>query len=159
MPRLPPLWQIRSTKGPVADDSGAQERSGLLVAEGGGNGVGIAFVYYYVVGIAPIEVPPGEEGGDAQILPSGHTEPAHSTGLSQPGHTDSVSWAEADRARSEFVDDADHLVAWDNSIMIGRQITLRQVEIGAAHPADLDMEADVTRLGDGHSTGDLGEGV
>jgi hypothetical protein len=43
--------------------------------------------------------------------------------------------------------------------MIGRQITLRQVEIGAAHPADLDMEAEVTRLGDGHSTGDLGEGV
>jgi len=112
-----------------------------------------------MVGIAPIEVPPGEEGGDAQILPSAHTESAHATGLGEPGHTDSVSWAEADRARSEFVDDADHLVPWDDSIMLGRQITLRQVEIGAAHPADPDMEADVTPLGDGHGAGDLREGV
>jgi hypothetical protein len=67
--------------------------------------------------------------------------------------------AEAARARSEFVDDADHFVARNNSIMLGSQVTLRQVEIGAAHPTDPDMEADVTRLRDGQGAGELGEGV
>ena len=130
-----PGRQVRSSQGPIPDDAGAEQGGGFFIAEIGRQPVGVRLVHHDVVGVAPIEVPAGEQGGLTQVLPPRCAEPAHSTRVGEPRHPDAISHARTGGFWAKQVDGADDLVARDDAGMLGREVAFGQVEIRAAHSA------------------------
>ena len=139
--------QIGLEQGPVSDDAGAQQRRRLSVVEHVGQGVGVPFLDGGVGGVAAVDVPPGEAGGQAQVFPTGEAEAALPAGMAEPGDADPLAGGKAARSWTDPVDHADDLVAGDHPGPLGPKITLGQVEVGAAHAAHPDPHPDLTRPG------------
>ena len=163
----PARRQVGPPERPVADDARAQEGGRLLVGEGRRDDVGEGLVDHQVLGVPAVEVPAGEAGVEAQVLPARHTEAAHPAGVGQPRDAHPVARREAGAPVARPVDHAHHLVARDHQVAGGRQVPLGQVEVGPADAAHRDPDPDLarTRLGDrtlhpgegsrGHRPGDV----
>src|SRR6266851_864091 len=73
------------------------------------------------------------------MLPPATAIVACAASLAQPCDADAIALIEARRADASLVDDANHLVPRDDSRMLWRQITFREVQVSAAHAASLDL--------------------
>ena len=131
----PAVGHLGAAQSAVADDAGAQERCRLNVVEAIGQRVGVGLVDECVVGVAAVDIPPGEPGGQTQVLTARNAEAADATGVRQPGHADTIADAPAGAVRPESVDQADHLVAGCDEVPVRDQIALGEMEVGAAHAA------------------------
>jgi hypothetical protein len=130
---------------PVADDAGAQQRRRLLVLDLLGQGVGEPLVDQARVGVATVDVPAGEGGRRAQVLVAPAAVRAGAVGAAEPRHTDPVADGKPGRAGAERVHPAHDLVARRGGRTVRRQVTLGEVQVGAAHPATADPHSDLAR--------------
>ncbi len=96
----PTFGEVGPQQRPIADDARAEQRCGFDVVEGVGQRVGVGLVHQRVLGVAAVDVPPGETRVDAEVLASAHTEPAHATRVGQPGDADAVAYLPARDAAS-----------------------------------------------------------
>jgi hypothetical protein len=135
---------------PITDDAGTQEWRRLLVSEYVRKAVGELLVYHRVFGVAPVEIPTGEERAHAEVLTTSAAEPADSAGVRQPGDADPFTDVEAVRTGSQTVDGADHLVARNNLGVSRREVSFGQMEIGATDSAGPDPYPHLTGAGFGN---------
>src|SRR5207302_3707561 len=125
--------------------------SGVLVAEDLRELVGVGLVDDRILRVAAVVVPSGEAGLEAQVLSACGAEAAHAAGMAQPGDAGPVPNGEPLGLGPEGVDLAHDLMAGNDAGALGRQIALGQVQIGPAHAAARDADADLVArwLGDG----------
>jgi hypothetical protein len=119
----------------VPDQAGAQQRSGLQVGETFGYRKAETGVGDGILGVAAVDLVPGEPGVLAQVLAPGETVAALAVGPPQPRHPDPVPHREAVRAPSDLLHGADYLVAWDQGQSGIRQLPVNDVQIRPAHGA------------------------
>ena len=145
----------------VADDAGAEQRSGRHGRHAGRQTVDEPGRRHGVLGEAAVHVPAGEQRVLAEVLLPAPAEPAGLVGLVQPRHADAVAHGERRRARlaarrdvlgagSERHDLADDLVAGDDGRAVRRQLALQDVQVGAAHAAGQHPQEDLARTRLGH---------
>ena len=143
----------------VADDSRAQEGSGLDVAEDGWKGIGVLLFDDDVLGVTAVDVPSREPGRDAEVLACARAEPAHSAGVGEPRDADAITLGEAARARTEAVDDPDDFVAGRDAGTARREVALGEVQVGATDPAGEHSYSDLQPSGSGDRPVDEYEGM
>ena len=83
----------------------------------------------------------------AQVLRAAATEAAGAVGPRQPGHSDAIAHREPDAVRAQCVDDTDDLVAGHGVMAMWFEIALGQVQVGAAHAAAANADADLAGPG------------
>ena len=142
-------------QGAVTDDARAQQRCGGHVVELLRHAVGVPLVDQQVFGVATIVVPAGVAGRPAQVLASGTAVATAAAGAAQPGHPDPVAELEAGRrpgGRRFAVrhHPADHLVPGGDVRTALRQVTLADVQAGAADSAGGDLHQHFTGAGCGY---------
>ena len=147
------------TQGPVPDDACAKKRSGLVVAELGGDRVRVPFVDDHVLGVTAVEIPARKEWGDTEVLASRRTEPARPAGVRQPRDSDSGTFVEPDTVRPDAVDGPDDLVPGDDEVAFGEEIPLGQVEVGTTDPTHPHVDADLSPTGKRNRPGDALQGL
>src|SRR5580693_3513471 len=130
---------------PVADDAGAQQRSGVLVVDRLGQLVDESLVGDARVGVTPVHVPPGERRADAQVLGAAAAPGAGPVRAAQPRHAHPGADREPASARTQRVDPADDLMADSYLRALRREIALGQVQVGPADSAAADPDADLAR--------------
>jgi hypothetical protein len=143
--------ELGPAQGAVADDAGAEQRGGVFVVVGVGKPVRVGLGHHGPLRVAAVGVPPGEARVDAQVLGAAPAPSAAAASVPQPGDARPLADREPSAARAEGLDLADDLVARDGGRLARGQIALGQVEIGPAHAAGRDPDADLARagLGDG----------
>ncbi len=144
------LGQVGEAQGAVPDDPGAEERRGGDVVESLGDEVGVGLVDENEFGVAAVEVPTGEARSEAEVLPPRDAEAAPPARGGEPRHADALSFPPACAARPDGVDDAHDLVARRDQVATRREIALGQMQVGSAHPAGEDPDADLAGSGLGH---------
>ena len=92
------VGECGAAQGAVADDAGAQQRRGGIVVEGVRERVRVALVDDGQLREAPVGVPAREARLEAEILRAAAAEPAHPTGVAQPGDPDVCADREPRRA-------------------------------------------------------------
>ena len=132
-------------EGAEADDPGTQQRRSLLGAEAVGEGVGIVRGRHHVLRVTAVPVPTGEFRGGAQVLVASAAVAAHRARTGQPRDPHPVSDGEAGNPCTDFVDDADDLVARHHQVPFGRQVAFRQMQVGPTDPADLHPNPNLAR--------------
>jgi hypothetical protein len=75
----------------------------------------------------------------------------------QPRDANAVTDGEAVCARSEPNNLADHLMPWNHAPVPGRKLTLSEVQVGTAYPADADPDEHLAVLRDRHGKLDQGK--
>ena len=143
------MGEVGQAQRAVADDPRAEERCGRHVVETVGQEVGVGLVDEGELGVAPVDVPAGEARVEAEVLPAGGAEATAPAGVGEPRDADALSLPPAGATRPDRVDGADHLVAGRHQVAVRRQVALGQMQVGPAHPAGEDPEADLpgSRLG------------
>ncbi len=101
--------------------------------------------------IAAIAIPAGEGGRDAEVLGAAATESAAAIGAAEPSDADPITERKPACAITQRIDDSNYLVARGDVVMFGRQISLGQVQIGAADAAAVDLDANLLGKRVGHS--------
>ena len=144
-PESPTRWQVGEGQGAVADDAGAQQGCGRHVVEPVGEGVDEGLGCGDELGVTAVGVPTGEAGIGAQVLPAAGAEPAGATGAAQPGHPHAGTGRDPARAGAVADHRSHHLVARHRAGPVGDQVALGQVQVGAAHPAGVHPDQDLTR--------------
>jgi hypothetical protein len=142
-PETPPTGHMGAEEGPVADDAGAQQRGCLGVAQAVGEPVAERLGHGGVLGEASVGVPARVLRGRAQVLAAAATPPTGATGTPQPGDADPVTQGEPLRACTPCHHVADHLVSGDPAGGPGRQVAVREVQVGAAHTARTHRDDDL----------------
>lgn len=122
-------------EGAVADEPGAEERRGLPVAESRRERKAELLVGNRIFGKAAVNRVPGELRRVAEILAAARAVVAHPAGGTEPGHADPVAHREADRPDAQGRDGTGDLVAADERQGGGGELTVDDVEIGAADAA------------------------
>jgi hypothetical protein len=102
------------------------------------------------VRVAAIAVPASESWRDAQIFGAAAAESTAAVGAAEPSDADPVTQHKPAHAVSDGLDDADHLVARSDIGILGGQVSLSEVQIGAAHAAAVDLDANLSRKRGGH---------
>ena len=154
MPSRPPRRQGGPPEGAVADDPGAQQGCRLGVGEDLGQGVGVGLVDDGELGVAPVGVPTGEGGRQAEVLVAATAEPARPARVAEPRDPDALADGEPRRTGAQLVDHADDLVTGRHIGATRGEIALGQVEVGPAHPAHRHPHAQLARSGMGLGTFD-----
>jgi hypothetical protein len=95
------------------------------------------------VGIAAITIPAGEGWRDAQVLRAAATESAAAVGAPEPSDADPITKRKPACPIAQGIDDSNYLVARGDAWMLGEQVPLGQVQIGAADAAAVDLDADL----------------
>jgi hypothetical protein len=129
-----PLAVAGQAQRPVADQPGAQERRGLQVRIAVGQREAEALVRNRVLGVAAVDVAPGEARALTQVLepsPAVRTLPARPA---QPGHAHPAA---AVHAR------ADDLMAEDQRQVPGPDVAVAQVQVGPADAAGVHADQDL----------------
>ena len=136
---------------PVADQAGAEERGGLEVVVGLGDGKAEALVRDDLLGVAAVELIAGEARAVAQVLPPAQAVTTLAVGPAKPGDADALAGGEAGPAFGHSPDD---LVPGDERQLRVGQLAVDDVEIGSADAARVHGDQHLTGLRDGH--GELG---
>jgi len=142
-----------------ADDSGAQERSGVEIIEGGGDWKDKIGASQRVFGVASVDCVAGKGWRVAKVLFATPAVRASAIGAAEPGNPD-AGWCRASLDRADegvrpyvgiayFDYLADDLVAGDDSRVERREFAFHDVEVGAADSAGEDAEQDVAGVGRG----------
>ena len=155
----PTFGQVGPQQRPIADDARAEQRCGLDVVERIGQRVRVGLVHQRVGGIAAVDVPPGEQRVDAQVLAPAHAEAADAAGVGEPGDSDAVAYLPARHAEARLVDHAHDLMSGRDAPVPWREVALGQMKIRAAHPAGPHFDADLARSGLGDVLLDPGQGT
>ena len=139
--------QLGAAEGTKADDAGAQQRCRLFVAEAVGKGQGVGLVDHRELGVAAVVVPAGEPRGGAEVLVTADAPAAAPARVAQPGDPGALARLEAGGTRPDRIDDADDLVTGNDAPTPRLDVALGEVEVGAAHAARRDADADLARSG------------
>ena len=118
------------TQRAVTDQPAAQQRGRALVGEVVGQRQAEALIGDRVLGEAAVDVAAGEPRVQAEVLAPGGAESAVAIGPAKPRDADAPT----------ILGLADDLVAQDNRQFGGMNLFIAQVQIGAAHPARLDLQ-------------------
>src|SRR5256714_15694329 len=114
----------------VADQAGAEQRSGMQVVIALGQRKTKAFVGHAKLGIAPVDVITGEARVDAKVLETAAAESAALVDRAKPGDPDAVTGREPLRALARCLHPTDDHVA-DHERELGfAQLTVDDVEVG-----------------------------
>src|SRR5205823_2590244 len=97
------------------------------------------------VGVAAVDGPPGELGGDTEVLLPARAELADATRAVKPRHSDAIPEREVLTAVAERVDHADDLVAGNDRQAGQVEVALDDVQVGAAAPARVHAHAHLAR--------------
>ena len=121
----------------VPDHPGAEERRSREVVERGRKDHGEVLGYHDHVGVPAVDRPPGELGGDAQVLLAAPRQNAQIAARAvQPRHADPVADHEAACIPSPRVSTRPHhLMTGHPRAVVAAEIALDDVEIGATAPA------------------------
>src|SRR5206468_634075 len=149
-PELAPRTHLAAPESPVADDTGAEQRGRLGVAEHGWNRVGERLGGHRVVGEATVGVIPSELGALAQVLAPAAARVAGSTRLSEPRDAHALARLEAPRAPADPLDAADDLMARHDRRADERQLAFDDVQVGTAHAARAHAHEDLVGRRRGH---------
>src|SRR5262249_33963874 len=129
--RPEPLGVARESRRGVADQAGAEQRSRLEVGIAVGNREAVALVGDGPFGVAAVEVVAGEASALAEVLAAAEAVAALAVRPAQPRHAEPAA----------VVRDADDLVARDERRLRPLELTVHDVEVGAADPARQDAQA------------------
>ena len=151
-PETPTGRQVRPPQGAVPDDPRAQKGRGIDVRERIGDPVGIPLRYDSQPGKTAVGVPPGVLGGGTEVLRTASTPAAPAARATQPRDSDAVPEGEPARVRPGGHDRPDHLVPGDHARSSRRQVTLDQVQIGAADAARTHLDQHLVGCRRGHRT-------
>src|SRR5581483_4195875 len=126
----------------IADEAGAEQRRGLVVRVAVGQGEAVAVVGDRVLGVAAVDVAPGEPGLRAEVLAARNAEPAPAARPAEPGHTDAAAGIELG-PRSRLHDRRHDLVPQHPGRRRHLDLAVKEMQIGAAHPACVHAEVPV----------------
>jgi hypothetical protein len=136
---------LGAPEGSVPDDARAQQRRRVLVVHGGRKAVGESFVDDAKVGVATVAIPSGECRLDAEVLGAAPAIGAAAVDRAQPRHADPVADREPTGSRPERLDLSHDLVSRSDTGPARGQVTLGEMQVGAAHAATRDPDQDVGR--------------
>jgi hypothetical protein len=141
---------LGSAERAVSDDSGTEERRRLEVAQSGRQPHRERLGHRHRVGVPAVDRPPGELGSDAQVLLAANAELAAPTRPVQPRDADAIADGERHTPVAQGVNDADDLMTRDDGERRQREVTLDDMQIGAATSAcgHSEPHAAVRRLGE-----------
>jgi hypothetical protein len=125
---------------PKAYDAGAKQGGRLEIGERRRQFVYESFRGGGVFGVAAVYCPSGELGIVAKVLATALAEFASAAGSVQPGNAYSRTFGDCACARSMRLDYADDLVAGNDARLANGKLTLRNVQVCAAHPAGVDAD-------------------
>ena len=94
--------------------------------------------------ITPVDVVPRKEGVGAQVLPVGGAELTLAAGAVEPGDPHPLPEVETVGPTPQVLDHADDLVTGGQWRLVGGQLSLDDVEIGATDPTGGDLDPDLT---------------
>ena len=134
-----PLGVAGHAQRAVADQAAAQQRGELVVGRPLGQRQAEALVGDGQLRVAAVDVAPGEAGVDAQVLAAAAAIAARAVGVAQPGHAEAPAVLGA----------TDDLVAEHDRELGGVDLTVAQVQVGAAHRAGGDRQQQLAGAGGG----------
>ena len=143
-------WQLGALQRPIADDPRAQQRSRLLVREGVRQSVRVPLVDHRGLRVASVGIPTREARAHAQVLVAPQAESTATVGMPEPSDARPVPDGEPLGAAPHGVNPADDLVTGHHPRVVGREVALGQMEVGAAHPAHGDPHPNLARAWFGH---------
>ncbi len=143
--------QAATTQRPEADDARAQQRREGVIVIPVRQPVRVPGIDHDVLRVAAVGVPSGVLRCGAEVLGAAQAEPAATAGVPQPGNPSAVAGAEGGHSVTSGGHHTDHLVSRCHTATVHRKVALRDVQVGPAHTADVDLDQDfvLTRLGDG----------
>jgi hypothetical protein len=143
------MWRLAPLERAIADDSGAEERRRLCVAELGWNRVRKRFGHDRVLRVASVRVVTGEALGFAEVLARRPAVLAGAVRVTEPCDADPVAVLEPRGPRSEAVHGPDDLMPGDDRELVRREVPFDHVKVGSADAAREDADTDFTRTGVG----------
>ncbi len=142
-----PLGFASDAQGAVADQPGAQQWRRRDIAERWVDREAIALVGDRQFGIPAVDLVAGKAGAVAQILAAAAAVIADAAGPAEPGDADPVADREAVGIGAPLHHHADDLMTRHQRQFRLRQLTVEDVQIGAAHRAGLDHDQQLPRTG------------
>ena len=94
----------------IADDPGAQQRRGFLIAQPLRQAVGEILAHDRVLGVSAVMILSGEAGVGAEVFVAAPAIDAGAAGLAQPRDSDPLAGLETIRAGTASLNHADHLM-------------------------------------------------
>ena len=137
----------RRTERAIADQSRAQQRRSLDVAERAVDGKAEPRVGDGVLGVATVDVIAGESRAVAQILAPGRAVPARAARPAEPGDADAFPDADRLHPGSGLDHLTDDLVARDQRQLRMGQLAVDHVQVGAAQAARADLDQHLSTRG------------
>jgi hypothetical protein len=136
----------------VSDQAGAQQGSGLQIGVTLGDRKAETAVGQSILGVAAVDLVPGEPGVLAQVLAPGEAIAALAVGPPEPRHTYPLSHLEAVCVLADPLYGTDYLVARDQGQLGIGQLPVNDVQIRPAHSAAVYAQEDLPLawLGRGH---------
>ena len=131
---------------PKADDPGTEKRRHLGVfAKFPGHRVGELRRHRQTLGKPAGAMEPGEQRVATEVLPAVPAEPALPAEPGHPGRAHPISDLETRYRTPHGRDPAHHLVAGNDGVRRGDELSFHDVEIRATHPAHRHLDSDLVR--------------
>jgi hypothetical protein len=124
-----------------ADQAGTQRRGDRNIVALFAEREGVTGIGDGMRGETPVPRIAGEQGTIAKILHALPAETADATGVAEPGDTDPVADPVARDVAPDEIDAADDFMSRNDRIFDARQFGIDDVEVGSAHSARADPDA------------------